>query len=239
MHRFYVNPENIHANTLYITNGQVHHLKDVMRVKQGNKIIALDGKGKEYTGIVTSISSGQIEVKISKIKQMKEKKYHIHLVQSIPKKDVMDSIIQKATELGVDEITPIISAHTIVKIKDDTKKIERWNRIVIESVKQCNRMDTPLINPIKSFKQVLDTLQEDTLCIIASTSGKRQLVKQALHNNTHNNITILIGPEGDFTPEEVETAIDKGCVPVSLGDIVLRCDTAAMLLIGLVSHELG
>ncbi len=176
---------------------------------------------------------------LNKIEQMKEKKYHIHLIQSISKKDVMDSIIQKATELGVDEITPIISAHTIVKIKDDKRKIDRWNRIIIESVKQCNRMDTPIINPIKSFKQVLDTIHEDKLCIIASTSGKRHSIKQALRNNTHNNITLFIGPEEDFTSEEVEKAIDKGCIPVSLGDIVLRCDTSAILLIGLVKHELG
>ena len=169
---------------------------------------------------------------------MKEKKYHIHLIQSIPKKDVMDNIIQKATELGVDEITPIISAHTIVKVKDEKKKIDRWNKIIIESVKQCNRMDTPIINPIKSFKQVLDTIHENKLCIIASTSGKRQTIKQTLNNNTHNNITLFIGPEGDFTSEEVEAAINKGCISVSLGDIVLRCDTAAVLLIGLVRHEL-
>lgn len=241
MSRFYVKPESVKDKKIYVTGEESHHIIDVMRLGEGNLVTVFDGTGKEYEGKIASIANKRVSIDISKIKVADKKRLlSISLAQAMPKRDKMDLIVQKATELGVEEILPIESLRTVVKSKKDRRqsKIERWQKIAIEASKQCGRTELPKIQNITSFNSLLDSMAKYDYTIMPCLSVGVITLKSALKGrNKQARVLVIIGPEGGFSEEEINRAREKGATLVTLGNLVLKSDTAAIAAVSILNHE--
>ena len=241
MSRFYIKPDSVKDDKIFLKGEELHHVRDVMRLDVGDAIVAFDGQGKEYIGKIAGSSSKELVIKINKIVSgARSQGSQISLACGIPKLDRMDYIVQKSTELGVKSIYPLMTKRTIVSLSDEKKaqaRKARWERIAVESSKQCGRAVLPEIKPVTGFSQFMQSLKGFDLALIAALAEDVKDLKDVLRNSSVKNVVLLIGPEGDFTKEEVDAAVKKGCVPVSLGPLVLRCDTAAIYGLSVLNYE--
>ena len=218
---------------------ETHHATQVLRVKPGDTVNVFDGRGHEAQAQFGE--AGRLAI----LQQSTTPPLpcRITLAQAIPKKN-MDLIVQKATELGVAGIVPLISQRTIVQLDEDSKKIERWREIVLEACKQSGNNWLPEIQPPQKARAFLDSPGTFDLKLIASLQPDAKPLKHILSNaasiqsSKHPSILILIGPEGDFTPAELSSAKSAGCLPLSLGPLVLRAETAALYALSILHHEL-
>lgn len=232
MSRFFSPAGNITKDSIIISDkDQVHHMKDVLRLKTKDEIMVFDDLGREYFCVIEKLS---FEGAVLKIRHTKEantiQRMRISVACAIPKKSKMDDIVDKLTQLGVDRIIPLVSERVIVKL-DEKKKIsrkERWEKIALSSAKQTQRAVSPVIEAPKSVEEVLAESGDFDLKLIAALIGERKSLRSVLEKSKPKNILVLIGPEGDFTQDEVNIAKKAGCLLVSLGDLVLRVDTAAI-----------
>jgi len=240
--RFYVPNKCIKENHIFVNGDEAHHILNVMRLKKGDEIVAFDGTEKEYTGIIEKTEGSSVVIKIKETRENHNlKNYKVTLAQAIPKRDKMDYIIQKSTELGVDTIIPMITKRTIVKVKPDkiSGKISRWETIAKEAAKQCGRTTIPVIDSPKHFKALLKSAGSYDLVLAFSVAHlKKRHLKDILHSFNGKKILILIGPEGGFDNTELEMARDARVDFASLGRNVLRCDTAAISAIAIVNYTL-
>ncbi len=240
MSKFYVSPESVKGEKIYVKKEESHHIIDVMRLQNGDSVTVFDGTGKVYEGTIASTEGRRVVINVSKIKAADRKRtVNISLAQAIPKKDKMDLIIQKATELGVDEILPVESARTIVRSKGERRqhKIERWQKIVVEASKQCGRTELPKVREIVRFDAILDYIPKCDLAIMPSLSKKSISLKSALKNaGRPKKVLAIIGPEGGFSEDEIAGACEKGAVLVSLGNLILRSDTAAIATLSIINY---
>lgn len=234
-HRFYISPQNIVNNKALITQPEYHHIVDVLRYKEGDNIILFDGKGSEYIGRVTFINKKikSVEVYVEKAERENVPRPLI-LVQSLVRS--MDVIIQKATELGVTHIYPVVTRNSVVKVQP--AKIDRWRRILEEACKQCKRSWFPYIDKIWDLEEAISALDWVGEKIICTPSGKTKSLKEIPDRNP-GSVAIMIGPEGDFTRKELELAFSKGWIPVHLGKTILRAETAAISVLGAVCYKFG
>lgn len=242
MSRFYVPPENVNDNLIFIDGQEAKHILNVMRLAEGDKVIVFDGTGKEYTGFIKDTKSKALTVEvISVVVPKNESIPKITLAQAIPKKAKMDYIVEKATELGVNTIIPILSERTIVKFekeKENAKTI-RWKKIANAAAKQCGRSDVPTVEDVEKFYNVIDRIDKYDLSLMACLMEGTISFKEALSNFKNGNIIVFIGPEGDFTPEEIEMAKETSCKFISLGKRVLKSDTAGIYALSVLNHELS
>lgn len=230
MHRFFITQE-VSADSITISNQeQLHHLRDVLRLKVNDEVVVSDGKGNEYVCSIEELNKKQAVLTVKSKRQSKARKIKITIACSIPKKDKMDDIIDNLTQLGADSIIPMETDRVIVKLEPDKReaRFERWKRIALSAAQQSQRNSIPLIEPVTSIKDVVSHSQDFDLKLIPTLSGETKHIKEVLAEAKPRSILVLIGPEGDFTPEEVELAKNAGFVPVSLGDSVLRVSTAAI-----------
>ncbi|MDD4202489.1 MAG: 16S rRNA (uracil(1498)-N(3))-methyltransferase [Candidatus Omnitrophica bacterium] len=242
MSRFYVPKENIKDNKIFIEGQEAKHVASVMRLCQGDKVVVFDGTGKEYTGFILDINKKRVTVEIVETKiSSKVPVSNITLVQSILKKEKMDYIIEKATELGVKEIIPVITDRTVV-VYDEPKKIfrqQRWEKIALSSAKQCGRVDVPKIGDVVPFAEVIEHIKEYDTCLFAWLSKDTEPLKNAIEQIRTGNVIVFIGPEGDFTQNEVDMTKQHANVKyVSLGDRVLKGDTAGLYVLSCLNYEL-
>lgn len=243
MSRFYVTPGSVKGDKIYVGREESHHIIDVMRLGEGDKVTAFDGAGREYKGAISSVEGKRVIIDIEDVKASQRKpQLSISLAQAIPKKDKMDLIVQKATELGADEIMPVESARTVVRAKGERKrhKIDRWQKIAIESSKQCGRQELPVIKDIVRFDAALDHIPKYDLTIMPALSDEAVPLRSVLSEieDRPSRILVIIGPEGGFSKNEIAAASEKGAVPVSLGALTLRSDTAAIATLAILNHEL-
>lgn len=265
MKRFYVSPEHIRENKIYITGKEAHHIKDVLRLKKGSAIAAFDGKGKEYKGMIAEMRSNEVVVAVnsSRFTLAKDAPYEVTLAQAVSKNTKIDLVVQKATELGVDKIVLLNAHRSIIKLdcqgvvaKDNLSphtsnrwrlgtnlrsKFERWQRIAEQASKQCGRSTVPLIGDYVSLKDALGLLKDSDLklffCIHKQTvklsdvlSGFKEPPKQ---------IAVFIGPEGDFTEDEIAQGKENSYNLVSLGERVLRTETAGLYVLSVLDYVFG
>jgi 16S rRNA (uracil1498-N3)-methyltransferase len=192
------------------------------------------------------MAGSRVQLKTLQISQMPPLPCAITLAQAIPKGKNMDLIVQKGTELGVSKIIPLISERTVIKIAADEaeKKTEKWQQIVVEAGKQCGQSRLPEVSPPVTPKQFFADFDRYELALIASLQTDARSFRSAVsdfreqHGRRPKNVLVLIGPEGDFTPAEAALAKSAGCLPISLGPIVLRTETAAIYCLSVLSYEL-
>ena len=232
MHQFYCPNADLSAEqTLIDDKNELHHLRNVLRLKKNAEITLFDGKGKEAKGILLSVTAQKATIKIQSVRQLERKKPLILLACALPKKSKFEMIIEKATELGVDEIIPLKTDRTEIKISDERqiKKQLRYQAIAINASKQSKRTIIPIIHPITDFSTALGDLTKNTITIIPSLTGNTKNIFSIFEKiKSPKAISFLIGPEGDFTPEEYAQAQDQGCIPVTLGKTILKVETAAI-----------
>lgn len=240
--RFYVDPENVHNNEIFIEGKEANHILAVMRLKEGDIVVVFDGTGEEYTGFIKTADKKHRSLTVEIIKTTKpatNKVPEIDVAQAIPKKDKMDYILEKATELGVSGIIPVITSRTIVRLDGPAalKKTIRWQKIAMAAAKQCGRVSAPLVKSIVSFKELLTGIDCYDLCLFATLQDPTVSIKSVLSGFRGRRILVLIGPEGGFTPEEIKQVDAINCRFISLGKNVLKSDTAGLFILSVINYE--
>ncbi|MGB8452044.1 MAG: 16S rRNA (uracil(1498)-N(3))-methyltransferase [Anaerocolumna sp.] len=244
MYRFYVELSQIGEKDIKITGSDVNHIKNVLRMKPGEKIIICNGQGKDFYCIIKNETDGQIEAEILKVCHTDtELEGKLYLFQGIPKKDKMELIIQKAVELGVYEIIPVITKRTVVKLEDkkkELKKIERWQAIAASAAKQSNRGIIPKVVDTMPFKEALIYAGKiDCRIIPYENAGGIALTKSIINKiDSNSNVGIFIGPEGGFEEPEVKLAVEAGFTPITLGRRILRTETAGLAILSMIMLQM-
>ncbi|MBU0503555.1 MAG: RsmE family RNA methyltransferase [Candidatus Omnitrophota bacterium] len=236
MFRIYCLSGDISGDEITFTDTQqIHHLRDVLRIKSDEEIIVCDEKGDEYITAIDSFKSAKMVLRIKKRSGfVTDNKPKITVACAIPKRSNMDEIIDKLTQLGVYRIIPLQTERVIVRIGQDKKisRQKRWSKIALNASQQSQRKILPVVDPVRDIKELLAELDEFDLRLIPTLEGERITIKEILKKGKPESIIVFIGPEGDFTPEEVEMAKKALCIPVTLGDLVLRVETAAIAVAG-------
>ncbi|NQV04733.1 MAG: 16S rRNA (uracil(1498)-N(3))-methyltransferase [Candidatus Omnitrophica bacterium] len=240
--RFYVSPEDISPSKNIIEikdKDEVHHIRDVMRLKKGECVRVFDGRGKEYLGDIKEIGKFSVVIGIrDTVNSRIEDSFSITLYQAIPKKSKMDFIIEKAVELGADRIVPIITERTVPSLKDKaSKKKDRWQRLAKAASKQCGRSNLPSISDILGFNDALAEAKRSELVLFAALDDSAKLLSAILEAGHPKSVSVFIGPEGDFSDKEISVAKSKGFSICSLGSLVLRVETAAIYVLSSLNYE--
>ena len=240
MSRFFVPRDSIKGNVISVTGEEAHHIADVMRLKVKDEVVTFDGTGKEYIGVIKEVGKKSIVIEVTETREAaKTRAPRITLIQAIPKREKIEYLIEKATELGVGSIAPVFTERTIPDWDEDKKaaRVIRWRKIAREASKQCGRLDVPKIPDIAQFSDIINDETLSGLKLIAALQDGTEPLRKALKDFKGENIYIAIGPEGDFTPGEVKDAIERGFKPVSLGIRVLKSDTAGLFALSAIEYE--
>jgi len=241
MSRFYAPPEKINGDTILIDGTEARHIINVMRLGENDTVTVFDGTGKEYVGFVKKIKQHAVLVQVVETRVPKpDRGPSVTLAQALPKKDKMDYVVEKATELGVVSIIPLISERTVVRLKKDKAdtRISRWKRIALAASKQCGRTDVPEIASLQKYYNALDLSNSFDLTLDACLAENTIPVKDAFSGFSAGKVLIFIGPEGGFTPDEIKmTRRVPGIRCISLGSRVLKSDTAGLYLLSVLNYE--
>ncbi len=212
-----------------------HHLARVLRVQAGQEIILFDGQGGVAEATIEAVSKSAVEARISTRWNVPAPEVEIDLIQAVPKPDRWELVLQKAVELGATSIQPVLTQHT--EFRPNPKKQERWSKIVLNAAQQCEVRWLPRLRSLEKFSAVLPSFGEYDLVLIGSLyDGTRPL--RDVPMGEKKKVALLIGPEGDFSREEVAAAVEAGAVPVSFGDRILRTETAAIFGLSVLAYEL-
>ncbi len=224
-----------------------HHLVTVNRARTGDAVVAFDGRGTEWTCALTDARKSGATLRVTATHTRAPLPCAITLAQALPKGGVMDDIIRHATELGAARIVPLATERTQVHLDGDRsdKKTEKWRVAALEAAKQCGNPFLPEITGVQSLATFLsgEVVQSAQLKLIASLHPGAQSLRACLSSFRSNkghaphSAAWLVGPEGDFSPAEMQAAQAAGFIPVTLGPLVLRCDTAATAALGILNHE--
>ena len=243
MPRFYINPRLWNPENLSLDVGESHHALDVLRMKAGDRATVFNGCGAEATVEFASVDKSEITLKKISTAKSAPISCSITIGQAIPKGKNMDLIIEKATELGASGIAPLLSERTIVRCDEAEAlaKQQKWQRVAIEAAKQCGQNWLPTVGKPQTPKEFFQAGEKFDLMLIASLQPDSQSLKTVLADHGPKKpvrVLILVGPEGDFTPAEINLAKGSGCRPITLGPIILRSETAAIYCLSVLSHEL-
>jgi 16S rRNA (uracil1498-N3)-methyltransferase len=233
MHRFFVKPDQISDTQVRFLEQQVDQLVKVLRINLNDRVTILDNTGWEYEVIIRNINRNNINGEIvNKAFPDRESPVKVNLFVSLLKKDNLEWVFQKGTELGIHHFTPMICARTIIRYEERSQKMERWTKIIQEASEQSTRSIKPGLSDPIFFQAALKDLDPKGLNMIAWEKETRQHVKSVLGSITSVNIpssvNIFIGPEGGFTEEEIKSAEGFKLLSVSLGKRILRSETAAI-----------
>ena len=207
----------------------------------GSLVTLTDSKGSDFRGRILRFSREEASILIFEtFPSPTESSLEIILLQALPEKERMELIIQKATELGVSAIIPFKSERSISLEEREVKqkKAHRWQEIAVKAVQQSRRAKVPRVGPYRSFQEALKIGEGESLKILLWEKEGENL-KDALRRSLAQKIYVMVGPEGGFTEEEVNLAKEKGFIPVKLGQRILRTETAAITLVGILQYELG
>jgi len=240
VNRFFIEQINTADKIIILSDtAQLHHLRDVLRIKPKETIAVFDRLGNEYLACVMEINLSCAKLAIKETRPANDLDIQITVACAIPKKVKMDDIVDKLTQLGVACIIPLQTERVIVKL-DKQKKIQRfqrWEKIAFSAVKQSQRSKLVVIKPVMEFKELIANTQGFDLKLIPTLEAERKTLKHIFNQDAagrFKKIILLIGPEGDFTHQEVVLAKEAGFFPVSLGRQVLRVDTAAIAAVSFI-----
>jgi 16S rRNA (uracil1498-N3)-methyltransferase len=240
--RFFVPASSFEGELVRLSREQAHQVHQVLRLGAGDTIVALDDRGSEYDVTLTTVSQKEAVGRVTSTRPAAgEPKAQLTLFQSLLIREKLEWVLQKATEVGVVQIVPVLTARGLVRTKQiEENKLDRWRRIVTEAAEQAHRGRIPRLEPVTLFSEVFSRFVGFDRFLIAAPSETVRL-REALQGmgRPDPSIALLIGPEGGFTDEEVALARDKGAIAVGLGPRILRTETAAIVACALVLYELG
>jgi 16S rRNA (uracil1498-N3)-methyltransferase len=246
MHRFYLPPNQCKDKTLILTEAEAHHALHVLRVRHGERLTVLDGAGQELLCEVERPHDHQMRLNVVQRNVAPPLPYQITLLQAIPKGKIIEGIIQKAAELGAHRIVPLLSDRVVTQLDDESAaaKVEKWRQVAIEAIKQCGSAWLPEIESPVSPKAYLARGEKFELPLIASLQNDRRHPREYFRtfqrekNRLPKTLSVWVGPEGDFTPAEMSAIKSTGVLPITLGPLVLRSETAAVYALSVLNYEL-
>lgn len=243
MYHFFVSPEQIGENHIRITGADVNHIKNVLRMRPGEKVLIGNGQDKDYLCEISEILKEEVLASILAVDETgTELPSKIYLFQGLPKSDKMELIIQKAVELGVYKIIPVSTKRAVVKLdeKKEAAKLKRWNSICESAAKQSKRTVIPEVSSVMGLQQAFDfakTLDQSIMPFehqegMADTKETFRAIEPGM------SVGVFIGPEGGFEDSEVEDAKSSGIIPVTLGRRILRTETAGLAVLSVLMFQL-
>lgn len=236
MHTFFVPRSQSNEDIATIVGSEHHHLRNVVRLDNGEIIRIIDGEGVVITATITKIETDLTIAKIETQEIHDKSTPSITLLQGIPKSDKMELILQKTTELGVNQIIPIITERSLQQ--PSKNRIDRWQRIILSATKQSGQAWLPKLSDIQILQDCIHTTQTYDLTLIFWEKESDQHIKLVLRDHPEvKSVAIIIGPEGGFTDNEAYTSIEMGCIPVKLCSNILRTETAAIAGVSMVAYE--
>jgi 16S rRNA (uracil1498-N3)-methyltransferase len=238
MARFFLSP-GAWGEHAVLAGDEAKHAAQVLRLRRGDTIVVFDGKGRSARAEIAEVSKSELRLTLGEAKSRPALAPEICLAQAIPKGKTMDLIVQKAVELGVNLIQPLITRHTVVQVDEDdaSKKAAKWQRVALEACKQCGQDVLPEVAPPKSFAEWLPQAEGELKIIASLFPGARPLREILRQDEVPRKVTLLVGPEGDFSSEEGAAAVAAGFLPATLGSIVLRAETASFFGISALRYE--
>ncbi|MCL2036892.1 MAG: 16S rRNA (uracil(1498)-N(3))-methyltransferase [Oscillospiraceae bacterium] len=225
------------SSDFVLSDEDFRHAKQVLRMKKGDKAVLCDGKGRDY---LCEFSGGEkFDVIESHVNQA-ETQVRLRLFQCLPKSDKFDFIVQKAVELGVTEIVPVISKRCVSRPgKNSSDKVVRWNKIAYEAAKQSGRGKVPLVNRVVKFEQAFELFNPHDLGIILYECGGKSLNEIFLQKKDYETVNVFVGSEGGFEYGEVDLAEERGFIAATLGKRIMRVDTASLVGLSVILNILG
>jgi 16S rRNA (uracil1498-N3)-methyltransferase len=242
MHRCFAERSSWQIDTVVLCPHESEHLVTVLRAKTGDKAMVFDGHGRVAPAEVVKALTRAAHLRFTApAEQYPRPAPSITLIQAVPKGGHMDQIVEKATELGTAIIRPILTDRTVRRPRET--QTDRWLRVAIGAAKQCGTLWVPAIHPVQSLRDALQNARANCdLILVGSLDANSQPIRHVLRESVANHpkrIGLLVGPEGDLSPEEHRLACSMGAVAVSFGRLVLRVETAALFGLSTLRYELG
>ncbi|MBP2653868.1 MAG: Ribosomal small subunit methyltransferase [Firmicutes bacterium] len=240
MRRFFIN-EPLRENII-IEGPDARHIGQVLRMVPGAEIVVVGLDGQAGRAGIVAIKATTVEaVLIEKLDERREPPIEVCLAQGLPKSDKMEYIIQKAVEIGAVCVIPMAVRFSTVHYDEQKKRarVERWQKIAQEAAKQCGRGIVPTVAPVQSLIEVLEEVKPDTRVIMLYEGETRQNLKAILSGCQAKSYLILVGPEGGFSPDEVEACKSHGACIATLGPRILRTETAAVVALSIIMYQNG
>jgi len=246
MHRFYLPPAQCRPPLLELTGREAHHARDVLRLQPGARVAVLDGAGRQFLCEVRDCDRHRVSLAVTGETAAPAPAARITLIQAVPKGKIFESILQKATELGVARVVPLLSERVALRLdaagaKD---KAEKWRQCAIEAIKQCGQPWLPEVEEPLSLRALPARGAAFDLALVGSLQGDGRHPRcwfqdyEAQHRRRPQSVGAWIGPEGDFTGEELDLIRATGARPIDLGPLVLRSETAALCTLAVIAYEL-
>ncbi len=237
MRRFFIHTRDINGEDIRITGSDVHHIKDVLRLSPGAKVICIDESAAEHEVALTELAEDAVTGRIIKTTRPERPSIAVALFQGLPKGRKFDFVVEKATELGADVITPVLMERSIPTGDGAAKRTERWQRIATAAAKQSRRVTMPEIGTPVGFPALIDALGAYDR-VLLFWEGASEPVDAALRDFSGKSLALVIGPEGGLAALEVEALLSTGAAPAWLGPRILRTETAPIVALAVVNHVL-
>ena len=246
MHRFYLPPERCAGDVLRLDGREAHHALNVLRLKHGDLVTVLDGIGNEFMCTVKDVSRNAVTLSVSLKNFASALPCSVTLLVGVPKGKTIESIIQKSVELGARRIVPILSERVVTHLDGESSeaKREKWQNVAIEAIKQCGATWLPKVEAPVTIAQFLARKEKFDLSLVGSLQKERQHPRdifrefESRQKRLPKIVGVWIGPEGDFTLEELKAIENSGALPISLGNLTLRVETAAIYCLSILNYEL-
>lgn len=233
MARFFLPPDSW-SEEACLLGDEAKHLSQVLRIRTGDTVTVFDGAGRRALAVVRGVAKERVNLQLGETILSPVPAPRLLLAIAIPKGKTMDLVVQKAVELGVSAIQPLVTRRTIVQPGDG--KADKWRRVALEACKQCGTDFLPEVFEPADFQTWLSGSSEGLRLIASLAPGARSMREVVDESGKPEIVTVLIGPEGDFTPEEISASLERDFLPVTLGTTVLRTETAALFAISAMRY---
>lgn len=245
MYKFFVNDEQIVENRINVIGEDVNHIKNVLRLEVKEKICVCSKETSiSFLCKIIELKNDSVVCEIlEEIDETTETSCYVHIFQGLPKSDKLEFIIEKCTEIGVKEITPVVMKRTIVKLdeKDKTKKVVRWQKIAEVAAKQSKRDSILKVNNVINFKNIFENVNDYDILLVAYEEEKENTLKKILRDykdKENLKIAVVIGPEGGIDETEINLSKENKFIPITLGKRILRTETAPLVVASNIVYEL-
>jgi 16S rRNA (uracil1498-N3)-methyltransferase len=246
MHRFHLPPAESRGEQLTLSGREAHHAVDVLRIQDGERVVVLDGAGHELRCEVRRHQRDSVSLQVLERTAIPPLPFSITLLQALPKGKIIESIIQKATELGAARIVPILSERVVTHLNAESAeaKAKKWQLLAIEAIKQCGNAWLPKVEGPLTVEKFIARHEQFELpligCLEPDSRHPRKWFREfiAARQRLPQSVCVWVGPEGDFTSAEYRAIKQSGALPITLGRLVLRTETAATYCLSVLNYEL-
>ncbi len=241
MQRYFINKENVFGNQIIINDSDYHHITKVMRMRLGDKVIVCDNND-SFLCSISDITDKQVELMIEeKLIENKEIPVSVTIAQGVVRREKMEEVVDKITQLGAVAYLPVMMERCNVKFNDEKleRKLERMNKIAKEASEQSHRTYKLKVEAPIDFKSFIKESSKYDLCLVAYENiSEDQSLKTVLKEKKYKNILVLVGPEGGISEKELKALLDNKFIPVALGPRILRTEVAPSYIMAAISYEL-